>query len=93
MFDAVSGQDGSGIVYVCELAPDNPEIPNTIRLGDTVELFINGEGIFAIVTDYFGDSVEGVVTEIPRNSPSTGLEIAQVIRFGLTNISRCFQAT
>ncbi len=93
MFDAVSGEDGSGIVYVRPLAPEDASLPACISLGDTVELFINGEGVFAIVTDCFGDSVEGVITEIPDSSINSGLEVAQVVRFGLAHISRCFQST
>ncbi|WP_020407502.1 hypothetical protein [Hahella ganghwensis] len=109
MFDAVSGDDGSGIVYVRAIETENPSVSNTIHLGDTVELFVNGEGVFVIVTDFLSGerlpgkegeepgqvltgALEGVVTDIPAASINTGLEIAEVIRFGLANISRCFQS-
>jgi hypothetical protein len=87
MFDVVSGEDGSGIFYECSIEDDG--IPTEIFEGDIVELFIDGDNIFAEATEVDGRNVYGIVSEIPFSSRDCGIEEGVEISFQLRNVSRC----
>ncbi len=89
MLDLASGEDGSGIVHEQELDSCDSEVSCEIEVGNTVELFVGGENIFARITDIDNPGIEGVVTKIPFASTNTGLEEHEIAQFGLANISRC----
>ena len=90
MFDVVSGTDGSGILYQSSVE-EGEEISTEIFEGDIVELFIDGDDIFAEVTEVNGRNVYGVVSEIPFSSRDCGLEDGDEISFQLRNVSQCIR--
>lgn len=86
MFDIVSGDDGSGILFQNSY---DDEILLEVLGGDTVELFLDGEVIFAEVISIDGRNITGVVSNVPFSSRECGLEEGDYISFALKHISRC----
>ena len=88
MFDVVSAKDGSGILFQSSI-DDGDGIQLEVEVGDIVELFVDGDDVFAEVTGIDGRNVYGIVSEIPFSSRGCGIEEGQEISFQLKNISRC----
>lgn len=88
MFDVVSAKDGSGILFQSSI-DEGEGILLEVEEGDVVELFIDGDDVFAEVTGVDGRNVYGVVSEVPFASRDCGVEEGEEISFQLKNISRC----
>ena len=89
MFDIVASSDGSGIGFESHNMDENSYISDIVETGDTVELQIEEEYIYAEVIGADGNCFTGTITQVKFESEVHDLKVSDEVNFRLEHISRC----
>lgn len=87
MFDVVSSNDGSGILF--ESRNGEEEISMEVEVGDTVELSFSDEEVYVEVTEKYGRKFEGEIISFSSGFCPVDLSEGDIVEFKSSNILRC----